>query len=97
MSQWHNAKVQRAKELGGFRCEDCGLPLTYRTAVGHHERYRRDGGKDNANNCRLRCKSCETSDPHASKGNYRGKKSHDYNEEQRVWRHYCKTGRLPRR
>jgi len=93
VSSWHNAKVARAKQVGWF-CEDCGTPLTYRTAVGHHERFRRDGGRNDAGNCRLRCHDCEANDPHTSSVK-RGKKSQDFNDEQRVWKFYCKHGRLP--
>jgi len=89
---WHNAKVERARQIGGWFCEDCGETLTPMTAVGHHERYRRNGGKSEARNCRLRCGSCEQHDPHTNKS--RQKKIGQ--SETRAWKYYCQHGRLPR-
>jgi len=61
---WKESKIQRAKQIGGYYCEDCGKPLTERTVIGHHIHYRRDGRDDSVKNCRLRCVPCEIKDPH---------------------------------
>ena len=97
MGAWTEVKEARAKQLGRWVCEVCGVKLTPRTAVGHHIRHKSSGGKSCLSNCELRCRKCEDADPHYYQGR-KGRKSHDYNknryDEMRVWRFYCRTGRL---
>jgi hypothetical protein len=64
LSGWGYVKCQRAEQLGSWVCEDCGKPLTRRTAIGHHVINRQNGGKSTLSNCRIRCSSCESKDPH---------------------------------
>jgi ribosomal protein S26 len=93
MSSWGDAKRQRGAELN-YRCEVCGAYTPVRDAVGHHKTYKRDKGRSEKRNLEYRCLPCERSDPHQSPIK-RGKKSQDFNDEMRTWRHYCRTGRLP--
>jgi hypothetical protein len=51
--KWREAKRTRYEQVGG-RCEECGTPLTFRQAVGHHVISRRYG-IHTPENCRIRC------------------------------------------
>jgi 5-methylcytosine-specific restriction endonuclease McrA len=99
LSSWGDSKRARGAEVN-YHCEVCGKFTPAREAVGHHKIYRRDGGKSIKRNLEYRCRRCEEQDAHTFKGR-KGRKSHDYNkdryDEMRVWRFYCRTGRLPER
>lgn len=60
---WKQAKLERARQIG-WVCEKCGCSISSRKAVGHHKKYRRNGGKNTVSNCELRCRKCEHDDPH---------------------------------
>ena len=64
MGTWSDAKERRASFNGGWYCETCGRELSRRTAIGHHVKYRRNGGSNSWQNCQIRCSDCETSDRH---------------------------------
>ena len=98
MGAWSEVKEQRARQLGRWVCECCGCKLTQRTAIGHHVRHKSSGGKSVISNIMLRCRDCETADPHCYQGKKdsrsKGHKTRDYIDEMKVWKRYCRTGRL---
>lgn len=92
MSGWGQVKCEKARLIGGFRCESCGRELTRRTVIGHHITYRRHGGRDVIENCLLRCSTCEHSDPHSNRRTDDGRRKKNQ-KRQRVALHNEQTAR----
>ena len=63
-NEWREAVAERARQIGGFKCEKCGIKLRRFEAVGHHRLPRSMSGPHTAQNCQIKCRKCEAKDKH---------------------------------